>query len=99
MPACCMPGDAYSLAHESLLDLGRHARVHLDSDALLDLLENADRQVTGSGTNLKHDVGRFQERLRSIREVRLETEDRRVHTSNELGSKSRHLVDNAGGSE
>lgn len=53
-----------SLSHEALLDLGRHPGVHLNRDALLDLFEDPDRQVAGSGPDLEDDVGRLQEGLR-----------------------------------
>jgi len=51
-------GDA--LALDTLGQLGGHARVHLDGRARLALLEDADRQVARTGTDLEDDVGSAQ---------------------------------------
>lgn len=52
------------LSHESLLDLRSHPGVHLNGNALLDLFEDPDRQVTRTRSNLEYDVRRLEERLR-----------------------------------
>lgn len=60
----------YSLSKDTLLEFGRHTRVHLNRDTLLGLLEDPDCQVTGSGSNLEDDVGRLQVGLRDSRRQR-----------------------------
>ena len=53
--------DALSL--HALGELGGHARVHLDGEAVLALLQDANRQVAGAGANLEHAIGRAQVRF------------------------------------
>lgn len=48
---------ALARAVHTLVQLGAHARVHLDDGALLALLEDADSEVTGTRTDFEDDVG------------------------------------------
>lgn len=47
-------------AHDALRDLAGHARVELDGDQPLGLLEDAHADVAGSGADLEDSVGGFQ---------------------------------------
>lgn len=48
--------DLNLLSLDTLAQLGGHARIHLDDGGLLGLFQDADRKVTGTGTNLEHHV-------------------------------------------
>jgi hypothetical protein len=49
-----------SLSQHTLLHFGCHSRVHLDGNDFPTSFEDPDGQITGSGTNFQHDIGRFQ---------------------------------------